>query len=517
MGFSPYSQVVKPAEWVDPLNLDVYAKGMAYKQEMAEKNLQLLSNAYNSLFSIDAYGPDKRKLAEIDDQFRQQVSSMNFSDLGNMQTMSQINNLISEFSSNPQVLSIAQRTSFKDQEEKKMEEARKKGRTYKNRNYDRLMQYYNGEDFIEKPESFSLSSGYVIPEIQKKQDAITKANTRQVAELGSDGRIRTYNKIDGNKAQQQWVQAINNDPELAQYYRDTFEDEYEGTDWDQKGKEMLAQARNTALELAANSTGETKQEYEQKAKRYEDAINSNYTGSYFKNIAFQEFVDNEANNFGNSINALDLKDIKADQFDLNRIRYNQQREMAKYKEGLKRETEDMKREAEAGKPSKDAIRTDRLKKAAAKGIAIVDPNSPDGYISNEELDRLGIKEPETPKELKDKTFSLQGIKESFRNNEEGFKKAIETKLGEKAGYGFDINDIEDLSWDNESKTYKLKLDTEYFDEEFKLTKEELNDFLNEVNKTTSEETEVETTTPSEETTTETPSTEEEDFEQYKRK
>ena len=38
--FGPYTQPVKPAEWVDPLDLNMYAKGMMYKQEMAEKNLK---------------------------------------------------------------------------------------------------------------------------------------------------------------------------------------------------------------------------------------------------------------------------------------------------------------------------------------------------------------------------------------------------------------------------------------------------------------------------------------------
>jgi hypothetical protein len=39
--FGPYTTPVKPAEWVDPLNLDLYLKGTMYKQELAERTYKI--------------------------------------------------------------------------------------------------------------------------------------------------------------------------------------------------------------------------------------------------------------------------------------------------------------------------------------------------------------------------------------------------------------------------------------------------------------------------------------------
>lgn len=453
MGFGPYSQVVKPAEWVDPLDLNIYAQGMQYKQQVAEKNLQDISSAYNSIFSIDAHGPDKKKMAELEDQFRQQIAGMNFSDLGNMQTMSQIRNVIGEFGTNKDILSVAQRSAFKKQEEQKMEEARKKGRTYSNKNYDRMMRYYSGDEYMQSPESFSLSSGYLVPEIQKKQEAITKAVTRQVTELGADGRIRTYNKIDGEAAQKQWAYAIKNDPELSTYYRDRFEDEYEGVDWDVKGKEMLTQARNTALELAYRSTGAEQQEYKEKARKYEQAINSNYAGSRMKEIFYDEFLDNDADNYGNTINAYDLKDIKADQFALENKKQAQRIQLEAVKQKAKQE---------AAVPGinkvSNEMRKTLIRKAINLGVTdIYDNSTPDGFISNEELskktgEKINKKKEEVKKEEKkdkkilvdSKLYNFDDIESLVEGGDEAaIKDILKRYLGETTG----IEQIE-ISGDN---------------------------------------------------------------------
>lgn len=461
MGFTPYSKPVEPAKWVDPMDLNLYAKSMMYKQELADKNMQDLSTAYNSLFSIDAYGPDKRRLSELENEFRQEVSGMNFSDLSNMQTMNQIKNIIRKFGSNKDALAISQRSAFKAQEEKKMEEARKKGRTYSNRNYDRMMNYFNGEDYMETPKNFNLSSGYLVPEIQKKQDAITKAATRQATELGPDGRIRTYNKVDGERAQKLWAQAISNDPELIRYYSDRFEDEYDGTDWDLKGKEMLTQARNTALELAASSQGSEKAEYEAKAKRYDQAINSNYAGSRMKEIAFQEFLDDDANNYGNTINAYDLKDIKADQFALEDKRYNQR---------LQFEREKQKIEQEAAIPGvsqiKNPLRRSLIAKASGLGIDPTDSSKPDGFMTDQELTKkIAEKVAEKKKEEQTGQGESRATKITL-DGEDYDKKTLKESFDRR-----DTKTIEDAI--NEILTIqgKEKIDPQWFGENIKYVEE----------------------------------------------
>src|SRR5690606_22540066 len=112
MGFTPYTTPTEGAKFISPLDLDFYAKGVQYKESIAEKNLQDISTSVNSLLSIPAYGIDKMELGKINQELRDRLSSLNLSNLSDIGTMSQIKSTINQFSNDPRVLAIAQRGSF---------------------------------------------------------------------------------------------------------------------------------------------------------------------------------------------------------------------------------------------------------------------------------------------------------------------------------------------------------------------------------------------------------------------
>jgi len=60
--YDPYKEVVQPAKYVAPMDLNLLLKGTQYKQEQSEKNFNEIQGQVNNLLSIPAYGKDKEIL-----------------------------------------------------------------------------------------------------------------------------------------------------------------------------------------------------------------------------------------------------------------------------------------------------------------------------------------------------------------------------------------------------------------------------------------------------------------------
>ena len=108
----PYSRVVEPNKFIEPISPELYMKGVLYRENLAENNLKSIVDTRNSLFNIPAEGPDKRKLSELDSELKQRISSMNLSNLSDLNTVSQIKGLLGEYTSNQDVLNIHKRVAM---------------------------------------------------------------------------------------------------------------------------------------------------------------------------------------------------------------------------------------------------------------------------------------------------------------------------------------------------------------------------------------------------------------------
>lgn len=218
MGFGPYSQIVKPAEWVDPLNLDLYAKGTMYKQQLAEKNLQSIVAAHDSLFSIPAFGPDKRKLAELDEQFRQQVAGMDISNLGSLEAMSQIRGLIGQYSTNSDILTIAERGYNWKKMEKEKEAAEKKNKPYMNLGMFQLGKYFQGDEYIQNLKYGNDGYTYDATEMYEAVDKLVTPDKKIITLPNGEYYIEeTY---DPNKLKKAFEVVSANYPAFGKYVRD---------------------------------------------------------------------------------------------------------------------------------------------------------------------------------------------------------------------------------------------------------------------------------------------------------
>jgi hypothetical protein len=326
MAFGPYTQPVTPAKWVDPLDLNMYAKGMMYKQEMAEKNLKSITDTYNSIMSIPAYGPDKQKLAEIDQQFRQQVGSLNISNLGDMGTMSQIKGVLGQYTTNADVLAIAQRGSIYESMLKEKNEADKKNKIYVNRGMNKLNKYFNGDEYIQNLKFGN--DGYVAPDAGEIMESVKNFVTPDV-KLVSDGR-GNYQQVkyyDPEKLKKGFDMVTSSNPNWQKYHRDQVDEMFEDKDIDQYGKQYYQgivqnyeDLKNKAA-LAMSTTTDKKKaadyqkiiaEYDAEIGNINKKLQNPYFGTSFKQDYIQKTMNQDINNMISAINFVDQGDLKMD-------------------------------------------------------------------------------------------------------------------------------------------------------------------------------------------------------------
>lgn len=181
---SNFSHVIEPNKFVSPIDLGVYQQGVQYSDQLAKQNLTDISALHNSIFNIPTYGKDKEKLMELDANLKQQLQGLNLSNLGSMETSSQIKNLINSAANNADVAGIAQRYGSYAGELKKKQEAEAKNQQYVSPIIDQAEEYYGSGTY--KTDTRFNQSGWVDPEVEKMKGEALK-NVPKVKYLGKDG------------------------------------------------------------------------------------------------------------------------------------------------------------------------------------------------------------------------------------------------------------------------------------------------------------------------------------------
>ena len=138
-GFSQYSQVVKPAEYVEPVSLDLLAKGAVYKEQMLEQNLESINTLISNGYDIPSLqGIDTEKKNEIMEKVKQQASQLSYSELTNPAIANQLKGYISSVINDPDMKGITQRGYTGEKIQREQQEAFDKKLDIKtNRDHDR--------------------------------------------------------------------------------------------------------------------------------------------------------------------------------------------------------------------------------------------------------------------------------------------------------------------------------------------------------------------------------------------
>jgi hypothetical protein len=330
-----YSQVVKPADFVQPIDTNLLLKGAVYGQEQDEKNLKTIQDGLSTIYGIPAYGKDREKLQGLQDSVRQQIDSLAKNDLNNPQTMSTVKSLIRSVANSPDVQNIAQRAyTFADMQ-KEHKEAIKKGEQYFNPGYEEAQKYYSGQDYI-KDKNFN-NNGFIGLNLAKERGEVLKDIPKVKKQQIVNGRIVTTESYDDG-ALKEGLKSFYSDPRIARQINYNLEQHYNGTDWQQEATGHIngfLQTANNNLQkaqyLLAKATPNTPEynAYLNGVHKYQDEVDkfghmlqdpSGLAESYKKSV-YDEKLNEQINADILHSQFYSMEGVKADEFALDNQRF----------------------------------------------------------------------------------------------------------------------------------------------------------------------------------------------------
>jgi hypothetical protein len=237
-GFSQYSQVVKPAEYVEPVSLDLLAKGTVYREQMLEKNIEGIDNLiYNAENMPSLQGIDTEKKNEIIKKIKEQASQLSYSDLTNPAIANQLKGYITSVTKDPDMQGIMQRGYSYETELSNKKEAAKKGNGY----YSSILvqaQDYLDKGLYLKDKRFS-GEGAAIPEISKLVTDALKNVTKVKKNVYSNGRWIPTESYDDDALKTSLTDEVFNRPDVQDYLYFQAEQQYKDFNWEDEGVKKI--------------------------------------------------------------------------------------------------------------------------------------------------------------------------------------------------------------------------------------------------------------------------------------
>jgi len=334
MGYTNYSTPVKPASFEAPLDLDLYAKGTLYKENLAKANLQDISSSYNNVFNIPTYGKDKEKIAELEGSLKNELSQMNLANLGNMETASQIKNLINKYSQSKDVMGIAQRYGSYQNELKKKEEAEAKGQTYVSPLLREAEKYYSSGEYL-TDKRFN-NAGWVSPDTTKAMGEAVKAVTKQQYDPKTGFVTKTAKPED---VAANFYERMKNNPNYQKDLEYGFEQETEGVNWQDNGQQFVQEKVNKLTQQYNEAVSDGNQEAallaQHELNRLQDLADPSLIGEELKKQAFQNYINTQLERVGYANDVLDFEKIERDPIDMKLLEHKLKKQEDLYNLQLK--------------------------------------------------------------------------------------------------------------------------------------------------------------------------------------
>jgi hypothetical protein len=325
-GFSQYSQVVKPAEYVEPVSLDLLAKGTMYKEQMLEKNLEEVNSLVSYMDNIPSLqGIDTEKKNEILNNVKQQASQLSYSDLANPSVANQLKSYITSVTKDPDMQGIMQRGYSYETMLKDKKDVEAKGGQYFNYGLRQAQKYMESGKYL-RDTTFSNLGGIAPNEadiLKKAKDLCEKKITR--VKVGNQYELKTQYDPEDLAAAIQTVSSGYSNYNL--YHKFQFDGTTEGTDWTEYANNHFTPIISTAktnLDLAnANYSKATKESDKAYYKKYADYY-SNQINEYsklmnnptateeIKQKAFNDYQNEILNNQVSAMDAIQQSELKMD-------------------------------------------------------------------------------------------------------------------------------------------------------------------------------------------------------------
>lgn len=310
MAFSPFSQIVQPAPWVDPINLDLLRQANMYKEEIARQNLSNLSESFQALASTPAYGKDAEKLQEKMQELKTQISGLNLSDVSDYNTMGQIKGVINQVSSDKDILGIAQRGTKYNEWEKQIKDYQEKGKfvpAWKLKAYSDAQNYYNGKEFIsDKRFSGTITPGF---DWDKHNKTLVEETPEyhQLKKVGGNNELyqgKTYESLLGK-----FYEGLKQ-PGVYDDLNAQFEHFYGNEDYAKQDQQTALQQVNRLQGIIQNSNNPILIEKAKKDLDYWDDFANTVNPNTSKEDAFERFIKSNAEDFARTNTNYALKESK---------------------------------------------------------------------------------------------------------------------------------------------------------------------------------------------------------------
>ena len=239
MAFTPYSTPVEPVEWKPPVSEDLLLKGALFTDKNIQDNTQKANDIIDQLYNIPSLpGEDTKKKQEIIDGVLQQVSKISHNDFRNPSTLNQLKGYISQVTSNPDFMGIAERGTVTEIETKKQADALAKGKTYYSPILNQAEKYMNQGLYI-RDTKFN-GQGFLDPEVAKMTTEALK-NVPVEKYVDANGKVSVRPKKDALDFE---INNVYSNPQVQQYLDYQFDEKYLDRDWATEGALQVQEEMN---------------------------------------------------------------------------------------------------------------------------------------------------------------------------------------------------------------------------------------------------------------------------------
>lgn len=481
------SSPVQRPDMYKPLSDEVILAQSKARYDRADQEAQKIGSTYNSLFGISTYGKDAEVLSQMQEQFKQQVGELSKQGLANPEVNSRINQLITQYSSDPDVLSVHKRKASLDQELTAKKEAEAKGNQYLCPICEQADEYYASGKYV-RDKTFN-QTGWLDPNVEKLKREGLKDVQKVKKTVLKNGVYITTEEYDPEQLSSLY-KGIYSNPNVQKTMDYSFEKKYKNYDFATEGVKKFQsivdqanlQKQNAWEAMQKNPHTSAKYIQAQQDMTEADEYITKYSsllqnpGNLGENFKTQIKQDELNNLISEDIKGAQFSsevDVKESGFAQNNQRYQQDKQMELYKAVLPgaialgttpeailsgkaqfadgtivtpahavQKTHELKMEEEQAK-SDEILR---------RQIAL-DENRQENKL--EYYDKAGNKIGAGKKEIVRE--DLGSIKELYRNDPDKLENALKAKVG-GLGFNFGAGDIEEVTWDNDTKRYKVKVD-----------------------------------------------------------
>ncbi len=452
MGYTYKTPLVNnQPQWKEPLSEDTMVRGALLSEQNFKQAQQIGQQGVDSIMGIKAISPaDEEVLRQRQQEFQQSLQGLDVSSLSNPQTLSKVNNLISRFSNDPDVLAIATRSSQLQKDMQIQKEYEMKGKQYVSP-LQRQAQKYIQEGNYYRDARFN-KSGFIAPD-DNDYNEIAK-NTPEWENFVTSGRYDIHQK---GKAESSLASNAYNAFKTVPKFYNQLNDQFEQSLEDVSIEDIHNQGIEGVKQLFPHLPLEAQQQALAKIEEgYKLQQNNPYIGNAWKDKLKDDYIRDQAMMYAQAKTYVNTVGKEANEFSKMAVQHQNAKELVKLREETKNQYKQV-----AGNTKIDPVRRARLVKAATElGTDISDPTQPDGYLSNEALDDLGIlKSPKAQKEEKGEVVreDVGSVRELYSKDPNKVQEAIKTKIG-GLGINFGADDIENVEWNKDTNRYEVTVD-----------------------------------------------------------